>query len=70
MIDANEWKLMDTAPKTGKVIEVNYGSKETPEDICLARWSDKPVCMGGPPYSVVAMVDYFVYCFFYDMVVG
>lgn len=48
IVNTNTWKPISTAPKTGIVIEINYGTPETPKDVCLAVWSQRPVCMGGP----------------------
>jgi hypothetical protein len=45
--EALEWQTMDTAPKTGEVIEISYGDGSNENDNCLARWSDRPVCMLG-----------------------
>jgi hypothetical protein len=43
----HKWQPIDTAPRDGTSIEVNYGTVENPE-VCLAVWSERPVCMGGP----------------------
>jgi hypothetical protein len=40
------WLDIANAPKTGEVIEISYD--ETGTETCLAFWSDRPVCMGGP----------------------
>lgn len=48
MTTLNEWQPMDIAPKTGRIIEINYGTPENPEYVQLAFWSERPVCMGSP----------------------
>ena len=35
---------IDSAPKDGRTIEIRYGDGSK----CLAFWSERPVCMGGP----------------------
>ena len=42
-----KWQPIETAPKDGREIELNYGTEESPE-IVQAFWSKRPVCMGGP----------------------
>ena len=44
---SNEWQPIETAPKTGETIEINYGTADNPEDVCEAAWSERPVCMLG-----------------------
>ena len=48
MEDALIWRTMETAPKDGRDIEISYGDGSNAEDNCLAFWSERPVCMGGP----------------------
>lgn len=43
-----DWLPIETAPKDGTVIEVNYGTADNPQEVCTAFWSDKPICMLGP----------------------
>jgi hypothetical protein len=40
------WQIMETAPKDGSEIEINYGTEDEP-DVCFAFWSERPVCMLG-----------------------
>lgn len=41
------WQPIETAPKTGTIIEVSYGDGSNPSDNTLAIWSERPVCMAG-----------------------
>lgn len=43
-----KWSPIQIAPKDGREIEINYGTEDKPEDVCLAFWSERPVCMLGP----------------------
>lgn len=44
----NEWQPIATAPKDGTIIEINYtDGGNAPNEICLAVWSERPVCMLG-----------------------
>jgi len=47
-MELNSWSPIESAPRTGEVIEVSYTDGSDESENCLARWSDCPVCMLGP----------------------